>query len=313
MKYVLFCVSVGINIVLAAFLINFSPKALESGVSQASDLSQQYPYISRRVFAGHQYHLLTNFVVLRSALNEILATKDNVGLYFEYLPSGTSIGIHENQEFIQASLLKIPLAMAVLKQVESGRIGTGDQIEIAEQDIDPNFGELYKQGVGTRLTVSVALEKILAESDNTARNLLFKLVSQQQIVDVYDYLGIPKDFGEEPTISPKNYSSILRSLYFSSFINPTNSNSVLDLLSRSEFSDMIVAGVPKDLTVAHKIGVRKGKPGVSDVFTDCGIFYLPQRPYLLCMMINSSEAEADVTMKGISTIVYDYVSKLPTP
>lgn len=313
MRYGLLLFSVVCNVLLLGFLVSKPPESLQPSGQNYSPSATQYPYISKRVFASQQNDLVVNFVQLRTILRTELAPYTNVGMYFEYLPTGTSIGINEDREYVQASLLKVPLAMAVLKKVESGQLRTNMVLTVEQQDIDPNFGTLHERGVGTRLSVGDAIYQVLVNSDNTARNLFFKVVSQEEITDVYDYLGIPKDFGDEPTVSAKNYSSILRSLYFSSYINPQNSYAILDLLTRSEFSDKIVAGVPDGVLVAHKIGVRNGRPGVTDVFTDCGIIYLTKRPYLLCVMTEMSESDAQRIMSSISKVIYDYISAYSVP
>lgn len=234
--------------------------------------------------------------------------KDQFGVYFEYLPSGVSIGMNEKDEFILVSLLKVPVVMAVYKNIEQGTTNPNDMLTITQADQDSKFGDLYKEPLGTKISVQDAIRLTLTQSDNTAKNLLGHTLSNADIVDVFDYLDIPKDTqGQNLVVSPKNYSSILRSLYLSSYLQKEHSNEILNYLTQSNFNDKLIAGIPSSVKVAHKIGVYDPNTNDMPVFTDCGIVYAIKRPYILCMMTKSKEENARVYMSTISKMIYDYV------
>lgn len=80
---------------------------------------EQYKFLSKRVFLESPNDIILNFVPLRKALREYVTFQEGrVGVYFEYLPSGISIGVNDREEVQLASLSKVPLAMAILKKVE---------------------------------------------------------------------------------------------------------------------------------------------------------------------------------------------------
>lgn len=73
---------------------------------------EDLPYLSKRIFVENQNDILINFIPLRRALREYVEKPENkVGVYFEYLPSGTSIGANEKEEVVLVSLSKVPLAI----------------------------------------------------------------------------------------------------------------------------------------------------------------------------------------------------------
>ena len=98
----------------------------------------------------------------------------------------------------------------------------------------------------------------------------------------------------------------------SSYLKAEDSNKVLSILTKTDFNDKIAAGVPKEVPVAHKIGVFGGKGELSqEVFSDCGIIYVPNRPYTLCIMTRGDDENiARQHMKNISQLVYGYVSQI---
>lgn len=273
-----------------------------------SDESAEFPFLSKRIFAYHQNDILINFRPLRSALREYVESlPDMVGVYFEYLPTGNSIGVNEKFEVAIASLIKTPIVMVVYNQLEAGLVKKDDILTIREENLDPKFGTVWQRGAGTKLTLEEAIDLALIESDNTAANVLLSIAPEETVNDVFNSLDISstKD-GQLINISPKSYSSIFRSLYLSSFITRTSSNEILDILSRTNFHDEIPAGVPKNVKVAHKIGVFQ----MSNTHSDCGIVYVPQRPYLLCIMAQADREKSSEYISLISKMVYGYVASV---
>jgi hypothetical protein len=88
----------------------------------------------------------------------------------------------------------------------------------------------------------------------------------------------------------------------------------LEVLTRTIFTDKLPAGVPPEIKVAHKIGVFRplGSKSSDQIFSDCGIVYVPNRPYALCMMVQGDEEHAREYMKFISKMVYGFMAKINT-
>lgn len=269
---------------------------------------EQFPYLSKRIFVEDQNDIVINFVPLRTAMSDYVEKLDNpVGVYFEYLPSGISVGINEKDEYVIASLLKVPLVMAAYSQINKGELSLEQILVVEDRDLEPTFGDLWKRGAGTRITIEEAIRLILTESDNTAKNVLLHAVHPRLVEDILDYLDIPPSFeGQKLVITTKNYSSILRSLYLSSYLPFEYSNKILETLTHSKFNDKLTADIPSAIKVAHKIGVYEVENNT--VYSDCGIIYAPQRPYLLCLMVNNApEVKATEYMRHVSKMVYGYV------
>jgi beta-lactamase class A len=271
----------------------------------------QYSFLSPRIFSENQNNLIVNFVSLRKHMQQLssqLSYKTSV--YFEYLPTGASIGINEKNAFVPASLLKTPLAMGIYKHYESGELKPSDTIIMDDVSRDRGFGKLWKLKSGTIITVEQALNHLIRESDNTAQKLLLKKISTEEIDKVFDALDIPKvrDGDGEAVVTAKNYSSILRCLYLSCYLSKSNSNQLLQQLSQTEFNDKLPATIPSSIPVAHKIGEHPSmRNPEKSTFTDCGIIYVPKRPYILCVMVEADESTSTSTIASYSKIAFDYV------
>lgn len=299
-KYaVLLAISMALNIFFL-FLHNSQPTLYDNSI----DTPQKYPLLSPTIFREDRSNSIINFNPLRQIVKHYVQNKaPNIGVYFEYLPNGVSIGANEQHAYLQASLVKVPMAMAVLKKVETGEASLSDELEILDQDLDQKFGDLYTKGVGYKISLREVLFSAIANSDNTAYKMLVR-VTPTGLDEVFDYLDLPKEReGAEPAVTPKNYSSILKSLFYSSYLSSEYSSLLLEMLTRSLHDNQIRAPIPTDVPVAHKFGVRDQE----QIFSDCGIVYIPLRPYLLCVMGQGDKTEVTEHMQTISEMVYKYV------
>lgn len=272
-----------------------------------NDLEKKYSFLSKRVLREVPTDILINFLELRNNVRLITDPyKDSFALYFEYLPTGTSIGINATNEYYVASLFKLPVVMAYFKHKENNNITIDNKVKIRPDEIDSRFGDLWKKGVGYEISLEEAARTAIVDSDNTAAQVLGPYIDDRDFKNVYDGIDIDlKISSQGALLSPKNYSSILKSLYFTAVLNKDNSEKILEYMTQTKFDDKLVAGVPDGVPIAHKIGVIDGQ-----AYLDCGIVYVPRRPYILCMVSKSNEEIARDRMKTISKTIYDFVSKV---
>lgn len=292
---------------------------LLTGADEVKRLTDdEYPLLSRRLFAENPNNIVLNFTGLRKQLNEYVSqTPVKTGVYFEYLPTGNSIGVREKEVFFTASLIKLPVVMRTYYLINEGKLKTEQIVTLKAEHIDKGFGDLWMRGEGAELSVKTLTDAVLTHSDNTAYRALSDLIDQynsvsgdkRSVLDVYDYLDIANDeAGGNAGITPKNFSSILRSLYLSAYLPYKYSNHILEHLTESEFNDWLPEPIPSDVKVAHKFGLYNAEPHEFSVHSDCGIVYHPKRPYMLCVMVNTfDEAIARNTIRAISKLTYDYI------
>lgn len=141
--------------------------------SAKSNTAAQYPLLAKRLFVDNPNDTFVNFVELRKQLNSYFSNNNISGsLYFEYLPTGTSIRIDGDKQQVGASLLKVPAAMELYKAAELGKIDLDQTVTIQQDWLDDAYGDLYKKGAGYQLTLREAAKIMLENSDNTALNVI---------------------------------------------------------------------------------------------------------------------------------------------
>lgn len=297
----IFLLSLANVILIISFIILIVSDANE-------DSNSSYPLLATRIFTKNQNDYLINFTPLRSTLREMVAKTDNkIGLYFEYLPTGTSININGNDEHKFASLLKIPLVMAYYLQTTAEHTPFDQTFTITQDELDSRYGDLYQKGAGTKITTKELIDQTLIYSDDTATNVLADNIKTQYMQAVFDGLDITinRDNKNTQIVSPKTYSSIYKALYLSSVLPKEDSESILETLQKTQAKESLQIGIPTFIPVANKIGVLEG-----ELYWDCGIVYVPKRPYNVCIISTYSDMHtSQVKIGEVSKTIYDFVSK----
>jgi beta-lactamase class A len=235
--------------------------------------------------------------------------KGTYGIYFEDLNTGAWIGINKRDDFVPASLLKVPLMVATLKDVESGEITLETTVQLHHEDLDTRSGSLWTKGAGYEISVKELLTYLIKESDNTAVLTLYRnFLTVEEINEAKLAMGLPTtNEATYDAIGPKQYSNILRSLYYSAYLRRTFSELGLSIMSETDYNQQIPAGVPDDVQISHKIGFFYEEGKLSG-HHDCGIIYHPQKPYILCVMSkHTTLQEANYFISEVSRITYEHV------
>jgi len=138
--------------------------------SKSNNLDKNtFSLLAKRLFVDNPNDTRINFSGLRTSFNEYFKDNNVSGsLYFEYLPTGTSVRVNPETRYRAASLIKLPVAMELFKVKEQGKISLDNKIQLKQEWLNDGYGELYKKGVGYELTLNDAVQILLRESDNTA-------------------------------------------------------------------------------------------------------------------------------------------------
>lgn len=241
------------------------------------------------------------------------AGAERVAVYFRELNDGLWFSVNEELSFSPASMRKVPMLIAVLKQAErTPDLLSREIVANLQQDHDArqNFKPSAALEPGRKYPVGELLTRMIVHSDNNAFMLVSAIVDRQELADVYDLLSMrpPTPPREEAAFSVLTYASFFRILFNGTYLSKELSAAALEQLARAEFRSGIVAGVPESVLVAHKFGERSDEATGEKQLHDCGIVYYPQRPYLLCVMTKGRRFEdLAAAIASISRRVFDEV------
>ncbi|MBP9816453.1 MAG: serine hydrolase [Candidatus Pacebacteria bacterium] len=281
-----------------------------------TSFQERFPFIdlSRHLIA--QEHFITTLQPVREYLQGIVASEgpETISIYLEYLNTGANISINQDLRIFPASLVKVPLAMAVMKKVQGGDWKLHNELVLMPEDKDPNWGDVHKRPIGTRITIDELLHEMLVSSDNTAFRMLYRNLSFDELQDVMIALGLEDLFNEEGKITAKEYTRLFRALYTSSYLNRENSQMLLDVLSKTGYDEYLGQAIPEQVPFAHKIGENEDE----EVMLDAGIVYIENRPYLIAVAVDYgaqgiTREQGLELLKKISGSAYDYISTYASP
>jgi beta-lactamase class A len=283
-----------------------------SSVNVVKQEISQYPLIDPARSLIEQKYFFSTIEPVRQKMKEIVAkyevSGNRIGVYFEFLNTGANVSINQDKRFWPASLSKMPTIFVVMKKVEEGKWKLSNEMVLFSEDKDERFGELYKQPTGTKFTIEELIRETLINSDNTSHKILVRNLSSEDYTNMFEALGMEELFNKEYNITAKEYSRIFRSLYNASYLKRDNSQQVLKWLSDTKFDEFLGAGIPDEVLFSHKIGEEFKEV----VFLDSGIVYVPNKPYLITVMVevedNGGAERAKEIMKELSTTAYDYVA-----
>ncbi|HYC00021.1 MAG TPA: serine hydrolase [Candidatus Limnocylindrales bacterium] len=266
----------------------------------------------------------TSYAELTARVQDIIAKDQAAGglhvatVYFRDLRGGPVWGINESINFAPASLLKLPLVMALfsLNETMPGLLDT--EIEFRRARLD-QFEKLKQSDVpavkleeGKRYTVAEFARNAIVFSDNLSYYTLVDYLSnvvpdgRAHILRTFQELGVinPRNINEE-VVTARVYAALFRLLYNVSYLDADASDLLLGWLAESYFGAGLVAGLPKGTVVANKFGERT-MPDGSQHLHDCGVIYFPDNPYLLCVMTKGrDQQELGRLIATISRMVWE--------
>lgn len=244
-------------------------------------------------------------------------------VYFRDLNDGQWVGVNEKDTFSPASLMKTPLLIAFLKNVERDRTLL-DRKMIAEEKYfklatPQNFEVQNKIKQGLTYSLREIIEIMIEDSDNVAATMIFEYIKEEDFNSLLRAVGVFEE-GESynSDIRVKDFASFFRILYNASYLDREMSEYALSILSKSNFNQGIVAGIPEGIIVANKYGERTLGQKINEKTTisrerqvhDCGIIYNGRNPYILCIMTKGNNFEKQLSfIKEISNYTYKNINE----
>jgi beta-lactamase class A len=241
---------------------------------------------------------------------------DFVSVYYRDMNNGPWFGLNEKELFSPASLIKVPLMMIYLKKAETDPTLLSTEILYTQETNSQtqNIPPLVTMVPNQKYTIEELIDRMIKYSDDNAYSLLNNRLTSAEVVKVYSDLGVDISKGfSDPNgniLAVKAYASFFRILFNASYLSPAMSEKALGILSESQYQDGLVSDLPVTIKIAHKFGERQYLDTGLKQLHDCGIIYLPKKPYLLCVMTQGNDfAKLSSTIRVISSTIYREVSQ----
>lgn len=126
-----------------------------------------------------------DLTALETTFTQIAAkARGRVGVGLIHLESGATLALRGDERFPMASVVKLPIAIEVLKQVAERKLTLDRDVWLEANDIRPccTLERRHPQG-GVSRTIGELLALSMIESDNTAADALLKVVGGPDAVE----------------------------------------------------------------------------------------------------------------------------------
>jgi beta-lactamase class A len=235
-----------------------------------------------------------------------------VAIAIQDVATGLVTGVNQGAEMPAASTIKIPVMVEVFRQLTIGRFDVNRKVHLQDSDRDWGWGTLCDAPNGAAYPVSRLLALMIDESDNTATNMLIRLVGRQNINTSMHRLGLNHtrltDFirSNGPIrwalrSSPSDMVHLLEAMAKDRLIDEWASREMIAILTGQHHNGLLPEPLPAGTTIAHKTGT------LHDTLNDVGIVYLGEDPYVIAVMTTDLPTldAGRRFIRGVSRLAYD--------
>lgn len=232
------------------------------------------------------------------------------------LQTDQQLQIAPDKVFPSASLIKVPILTTLFQQASLGKLELSEELVVEKEQQVEGAGILHELRAGHRFSLLELATLMIAQSDNTATNLLIKRLGMATINDEIARLGLfdtklqrfmmdsaARKAGRENLTTAGDMALLLTAIARGKCVDQAASLQMLDLLSKQQIVDRLDRYLPEELKIAHKTG------DLENLEHDCGIVFLEKKAYVICVLtnqINSHQQGCEIIGK-ISKFVYDFV------
>ncbi len=215
----------------------------------------------------------------------------HVGIYLKDLNSDRTWEYNPDRLFPSASLIKVPIMVAVLEKVKRGEISMDTQIKLKRRDRAGGSGSLKWVREGTNVSVMELIYKMITESDNTATKMLIDDMGIGYFQEAFENIGLvfTRIYPEGLSLSSghvarENYTTaremtaIMERIYRGDMVDRTSSEFMLDVLKHNKSRSRLRKGLPLGWEIGHKTGLLRRS------CHDVGVVFSPRGDYLISVL-----------------------------
>lgn len=226
--------------------------------------------------------------VLEEIRREMETIPGYLGFYYKNLITGLEYGIREEEAFLAASVIKLPLFLHVLQRSAEGSLDMTQKFTVEDWEKMPSCGGLNQFTGPVEADIRTLCRLMIVLSDNTATNKLFRLCGLEDCNAAFREMGLEKTVvrrllfdseaasrGLENTICPKEIGMLMEKLYRGTFVNEEVCKEAVETLLKQQVDHKLDGKLCGAVPIAHKTGED------SRLSNDVGIVFAKQS-FVIC-------------------------------
>lgn len=226
---------------------------------------------------------------------DIAKVKGEVGVAVVDSARKKQFMLNQDKPFPMQSVCKLPIAIAILRMADAGKLSIQDKITVRRIDVVPFHSPIKEviKGKQSDFTIRELITRSVCTSDNTACDILISRAGganavtailkqagvsgiridrpegtlQPESVEIAKFLTDPRD-----TSTPEAMVEMLQKLYRGNLLSKSSTAVILaDLFNCKTGPARIKAGLPAGWTLAHKTGTGRDVVGQNTATNDVGV------------------------------------------
>ena len=253
----------------------------------------------------------------------------DVGLAIASAGSGETAAIHAGKAYPMYSIVKFPLALAVLDRVDRGELRLDETVTLTPADIKPDTISPLRERYGEQaaeVTIGDILRETVVHADNNGCDILMRKIGGAQAVEHHiQSLGITgmhigatctavhdtPDMRLANTSTPEAANRLLALFYDKNILHPDSRKLLWDYMQETTTGPGRLRGpLPAGTVLAHRTGTGENAPDGSTTVNDIGIIILPDgKPVYISVFVTDAHGsilDAEKTIADLSQAAWDY-------
>jgi beta-lactamase class A len=239
------------------------------------------------------------------------------------LGSGRRIDDDGDISVVSASLIKLPIMLAVLLEVDAARMRLGDELELAGRHRVGGSGWLTDAPVHAA-TVATLVQAMIDSSDNAATNVLLDAVGYDAVNAAAQRAGMhgtvirrhmmdagARRAGRENVTTATDVCALLCALAGGTLLTPRSQRVAYDALLAQQLPGGLASCVPAGLSLGHKTGELDG------IRHDAGLLFRSGTPIVALAVCGSGvpgdEAQLDRQIAERGRAICEQLGLMPSP
>ena len=250
---------------------------------------------------------------LQDIKKEIESYDGVAGVYVRDIEGGYGYGVRPDEEFFSASVIKVPIMVAVFRKIDEGKLSLSDTFPTEESDWAAGAGWMQWEDPGQPYAVYDYLLMMMTQSDNVATNALVRKVGGRKYVnevarsmgaeDTKLFQKVTSERGAVPKLdnrtTTRDMAVMLDKIADGKAASSESCKAMVDIMAQNYLESWLVDSLPEDVDVdiANKGG------WLYKVYDEVGIVFHENRPYAVAILSKygpGDPREAKPTLKGIS-------------
>lgn len=228
---------------------------------------------------------------------------------------GNYVDINANEIFSAASIIKLPVLVALFKNIEYGQTSIYDEMTLTDVFRAEGSGSLQYKAENSKYSIDTLARIMITHSDNSATNMLMTKIGGMPSVNrqikswglastqVNNWLP---DLEGTNYITARDMGRLLYNLDNPNFLTGSSREKIFSYMSHVKNNRLIPAGLGEGAEFLHKTG------DIGKMLGDAGIVYAPNgKKYIVVILANRpyNSVKGKEFIVEASNIIYKYLVK----